>query len=175
MADYKTMYHVLFAATEDVLALLEKYMASAEELAVPMRIQAILENAQQKCAPRSQIIYKFGQRKSKIPIDKRKKRAILQSRSKKGKVKNDLWKGGRQAWVFPISSPGLSSRSWRRPAARWSFSAAIWHSDSTACPVRSTMSCPPAFPPSTATLWSRGGAAVATSASRGCRWIARRF
>ena len=49
MADYKTMYHVLFAATEDVLALLEKYMASAEELAVPMRIQAILENAQQKC------------------------------------------------------------------------------------------------------------------------------
>lgn len=51
MADYKTMYHVLFAATEDVLALLEKYMASAEELAVPMRIQAILESAQQKCAP----------------------------------------------------------------------------------------------------------------------------
>lgn len=51
MADYKTMYHVLFAATENVLALLEKYMASAEELAVPMRIQAILENAQQKCAP----------------------------------------------------------------------------------------------------------------------------
>ncbi len=64
--------------------------------------------------PRSQIIYKLGQRKSKIPIDKRKKRAILQSRSKKGKVKNDLWKGGRQAWVFPISSPGLSSRSWRK-------------------------------------------------------------
>lgn len=31
MADYKTMYHVLFAATEDVLALLEKYMASAED------------------------------------------------------------------------------------------------------------------------------------------------
>lgn len=119
--------------------------------------------------PRSQIIYKLGQRKSKIPVDKRKKRAILQSRSKKGKVKNDLWKGGRQAWVFPISSPGLSSRSWRRPAARWSFSAAIWHSDSTACPVRSTMSCPPAFPPSTATLWSRGGAAAATSASRGCQ------
>ena len=51
MADYKTMYRVLFAATEDVLALLEKYMASAEELAVPIRIQAILENAQQKCAP----------------------------------------------------------------------------------------------------------------------------
>ena len=49
MADYKTMYHVLFAATEDVVALLEKYMASAEELAGPMRIQAILENAQQKC------------------------------------------------------------------------------------------------------------------------------
>ena len=40
--------------------------------------------------PRSQIIYKLGQRKSKIPIDKRKKRAILQSRSKKGKVKNDF-------------------------------------------------------------------------------------
>ena len=50
MADYKTMYHVLFAATEDVLALLEKYMASAEELAVPIRIQAILEKDHQKCA-----------------------------------------------------------------------------------------------------------------------------
>ena len=49
MADYKTMYHVLFAATEDALALLEKYMASEEELVGPMRIQAILENAQQKC------------------------------------------------------------------------------------------------------------------------------
>ena len=35
MADYKTMYRVLFAATEDVLALLEKYMASAEESCSP--------------------------------------------------------------------------------------------------------------------------------------------
>lgn len=33
---------------------------------------------------------------------------------------------------------------------------------------------PPASPLSTATSWSRGGAAAATSASRGCRWTGRR-
>ncbi len=49
MADYKAIYHVLFAATEDALALLEKSAASAEELAIPMQVRIILENAQQKC------------------------------------------------------------------------------------------------------------------------------
>ena len=97
MADYKTMYHVLFAATEDVLALLEKYMASAEELAVPMRIQAILENAQQKCAPlvhklftnlvkesqkflltnaRNVLYYSQGQRKAKSDRPNRNRKEV---------------------------------------------------------------------------------------------------
>ena len=49
MADYKTMYHVLFAATEDALVLLEKSSASPEELAISMQVRVILENAQQKC------------------------------------------------------------------------------------------------------------------------------
>ncbi len=49
MADYKAMYHVLFAATEDALNLLEEYTVSVAEFAVPMQIRAILENAQQKC------------------------------------------------------------------------------------------------------------------------------
>lgn len=43
----------------------------------------------------SQNVYTFGQRKSKITIDKSAKRAILWSRSKKGKVKIDFaerWK-----------------------------------------------------------------------------------
>ena len=93
---------------------------------------------------------------------------------RKAKSKSILRKGGRQAWVSPISLPDSSSRSWTRPAARWSSSAAIWRSGSTVCPARSTTSCPPASPLSTATSWSRGGAAAATSASRGCRWTGRR-
>ena len=36
MADYEKMYHVLFAATEDALTLLEENMGTCGELGVPM-------------------------------------------------------------------------------------------------------------------------------------------
>lgn len=49
MADYKAMYHVLFAATEDALVLLETCGASSEEPAISMQVRVLLENAQQKC------------------------------------------------------------------------------------------------------------------------------
>ena len=41
MADYQKMYHVLFAATEDALTLLEENMGTCGELGVPMRVRLL--------------------------------------------------------------------------------------------------------------------------------------
>lgn len=49
MADYQKMYHVLFAATEDALTLLEENMRACGELGVPMRVRLLLEEAQRAC------------------------------------------------------------------------------------------------------------------------------
>ena len=49
MADYQKMYHVLFAATEDALTLLEENMGTCGELGVPMRVRLLLEEAQRAC------------------------------------------------------------------------------------------------------------------------------
>ena len=48
MADYQKMYHVLFAATEDALTLLEENMGACGELGVPMRVRLLLEEAQKQ-------------------------------------------------------------------------------------------------------------------------------
>ena len=49
MPDYEKMYLTLFAATEDVLELLERDKAAFRELLLPARIQALLTQAQQEC------------------------------------------------------------------------------------------------------------------------------
>ena len=49
MPDYEKMYLTLFAATEDVLELLERDKAAFHELLLPARIQALLTQAQQRC------------------------------------------------------------------------------------------------------------------------------
>ena len=49
MPDYKKMYLTLFAATEDVLELLDTEHAAFRESLLPARIRARLTQAQQLC------------------------------------------------------------------------------------------------------------------------------
>ena len=49
MPDYQKMYLTLFAATEDVLELLDADPAAFRESPLPARIRARLTQAQQQC------------------------------------------------------------------------------------------------------------------------------
>ena len=49
MPDYEKMYFTLFAATEDVLELLEHDGAAFRESFLPVRIKTLLTQAQQAC------------------------------------------------------------------------------------------------------------------------------
>ena len=49
MPDYKKMYLTLFAATEDVLELLDADSAAFRESFLPVRIKTRLTQAQQEC------------------------------------------------------------------------------------------------------------------------------
>lgn len=75
----------------DVLSPAAPFLSAAEEMGAAARWGQRI-SPEKSC---SQNVYTFGQRKSKITIDKSAKRAILWSRSKKGKVKIDFaerWK-----------------------------------------------------------------------------------
>ena len=75
----------------DALSPAAPFLSAAEEMGAAARWGQHI-SPEKSC---SQNVYTFGQRKSKITIDKSAKRAILWSRSKKGKVKIDFverWK-----------------------------------------------------------------------------------